>query len=96
MCVRGGFLEGGERMAVVSGWLVPLENSLLLPSFLPSPDRGAAPVIRAEVAGVKSSDAAKRYSEQRRTSNCNAAHFYSLLNCAGGRMERRGGGRADS
>lgn len=34
----------------------------------------------------KSSDAAKRYSEQQRTSNYNAAHFYSLLNCAGGRM----------
>lgn len=26
-CVRGGFFVG-ERMAVVSGWLVPLENSL--------------------------------------------------------------------
>lgn len=47
-----GFQAG--RMAVVSGWLVPLENSL------PSLD-GAAPVIRAEIDG-ESSDAAKRYS----------------------------------
>lgn len=36
--------------------------------------------------GQKSSDAAKRYSELPRTSNYNAAHFCSLLNCAGGRM----------
>lgn len=68
-------------MAVVSGWLVPLENSLL-----PFPGRRAAPSDSGGDLREKSSDAAKRYSAQRGTSNYNAAHFYSLLNCAGGRM----------
>ena len=36
----------GERMAVVSGWLVPLENSLL-----PSPVREQHPRFRAEIEG---------------------------------------------
>lgn len=43
---EGWFL--GERMAVVSGWLVPLEN--FFPSF---PGQRAAPTTRSEIVGEK-------------------------------------------
>lgn len=56
-------------------------------SLLPSLDGEQHPRFRRRLR-EKSSDAAKRYSEQQRMSNYNAAHFYSLLNCAGGRMGR--------
>lgn len=48
MCVWRRFL--GVRMAVVSRWLVPLENSPPLPTPPPSLD-GAAPMFRAEIEG---------------------------------------------
>lgn len=59
---EGWFL--GERMAVVSGWLVPLENSLLL-SFLP----------RAESSTDKSvGDCGRKALTQRNATRSDGGH----------------------
>lgn len=74
VCVRGGFWGGKngscQRVARAIGKLPP--------SFLPSLDWEQHPRFGWRL-WEKTSDAAKRYPERRRTSNCNAAHFSTLI-----------------
>lgn len=73
--VFGGGKNGScQRVARATGKLPP--------SF---PGRRAAPMTRAEIEGGRK--ALTQRNATRGTICCNAAHFYALLNCAGGRME---------
>lgn len=90
MCVCGVCGGGEGRMAVVSGWLVPLENSTSSFSFLRRAESSAGRSTWR--LWEKSSDAAKRYPERRRTSSCNAAHFSSLIELCRRRSRGDGGG----
>ena len=73
------FLMGREEWQLSAGGSCHWKNSLLL-SFLPWTERSSTHDFRRRLWEEKSSDAAKRYSAPRRTSNYNAAlSFFSLF-----------------